>query len=93
MLNKYYGLNSLYTAENYNEYFLLSQKVIPKFDESHMLINFYGPARTFPHYKLIDVLDDKDFQTTDEVDFDESIDTWDNPDYGILNTGVLKIKL
>ncbi|KAB2847045.1 MAG: adenylate/guanylate cyclase domain-containing protein [Melioribacteraceae bacterium] len=93
VLNKYYGLNSLYTAENYDEYFLLANKVIPKFDESHMLINFYGPARTFPHYKLIDVLDDKDFKTTDEIDFEEDINTWDNPDYGILHTGVFKDKI
>ncbi|OGU33490.1 MAG: hypothetical protein A2068_10780, partial [Ignavibacteria bacterium GWB2_35_6b] len=93
ILNKYYSLPSLNTAENFDDYFLLAGKSIPKFDESHMLINFYGSARTFPHYKLIDVLDDKDFQTIDEIDFEEEINTWDNLDYGILHTGVFKDKI
>ncbi|MBU2494477.1 MAG: CHASE2 domain-containing protein [Bacteroidetes bacterium] len=93
VLNKYFGLHSLNTAENEDEYFTLAGKKIPKFDESHMLINFYGPARTFPHIKLIDVLDDKDFNTTDEIEFDEKINTWDNDDYGILHTGVFKDKI
>lgn len=93
VLNKYYSLPPLNTAENFNDHFQLADKIIPKFDESHMLINFYGSARTFPHFKLIDILDDKDFKTTDEIDFEEDINTWDNPDYGILHTGVFKDKI
>ena len=93
ILNKYYGLTSFNTAENKGDYFSFAGNLIPKFDESHMLLNYYGTSRTFPHLKLIDILDDKDFNTTDEIDLEEQINTWDNPEYGILHTGVFKDKI
>ena len=38
--------------------------------EQTILINYYGPARTFPTYSLSSVLDDADFDLKDEEDTD-----------------------
>ncbi|MDZ7269918.1 MAG: adenylate/guanylate cyclase domain-containing protein [candidate division KSB1 bacterium] len=35
---------------------------LPRFDDNSFLINFRGPARTFPTYSFASVLDDRDFQ-------------------------------
>lgn len=41
---------------------LPSRAELPRFTNSSFLINFRGPARTFPTYSLSSVLDDRDFQ-------------------------------
>ncbi|PKL83281.1 MAG: hypothetical protein CVV24_05745 [Ignavibacteriae bacterium HGW-Ignavibacteriae-3] len=93
LLNKYYGLKANNTCERKGGYFLLGDKKIPQFDAVSVLINFYGPNRTFPHVKLMDVIDDKNFKTIDELDSREEINTFDDPDYGILKSGRLKDKI
>lgn len=93
LMNKYLGLKNNETAIREENNFLLGNRIIPQFDRNSVLINFYGPSRTFPHVKLIDVLDDKDFKTTDELELEEEINTWDNPEYGILHSGMFKDKV
>ncbi|MCX7797275.1 MAG: adenylate/guanylate cyclase domain-containing protein [Melioribacter sp.] len=93
LLNKYYNLPKFYTAKKLENYFLLADKKIPQYDKNSILINFYGPSRTFPHVKLIDVLDDKGFKTVDELEISEDINTWDNPDGGWLYSNRFKDKI
>jgi adenylate cyclase len=68
VLNKYFNLESDYIAENKNGVFEFSGRELPKYDNSSVLINFYGYNRSFPHYKFIDIVDDKDYQTKDELE-------------------------
>ncbi len=77
ILNKYLSLNKNFVAKNGDEYFLLADKKIPKFDDYTFLINFYGPNNTFPTIKLIDVIDDKDFQTQDEIDYKTQLNNYE----------------
>ncbi|TSA26584.1 MAG: CHASE2 domain-containing protein, partial [Ignavibacteriales bacterium] len=77
LVNKYLGLKGTDTAKIDNNFFILGNKKIPKFDQTSVLINIYGSSRTFPHIKLMDVLDDKEFKTKDEIDFDTDINSWD----------------
>lgn len=93
LVNKYYGLNSSTTAERKNGFFLLGAKKIPQYDATTVLINFYGPSRTFPYVKLMDVIDDKDFKTIDEINSGVEINTWDDPGYGLLQSGKFKDKI
>ncbi|MGD8778260.1 MAG: adenylate/guanylate cyclase domain-containing protein [Ignavibacteria bacterium] len=93
LLNKYYGEHQFYTCNYTDEHFVYHGKVIPRFDRTSILINFYGPARTFPHYKFINVLDDKDFKTTDEIELEVELNTWDDPDYGLLHSGIFRDKI
>jgi adenylate cyclase len=77
LVNKYLGLKGTDTAVVSDGFFTLGDKIIPKYDKTSVLINFYGSSRTFPHIKLMDVLDDKEFKTKDEIDFDTDINLWD----------------
>ncbi|MFA8342085.1 MAG: CHASE2 domain-containing protein [Rhodothermaceae bacterium] len=95
VLNKLYKKKQSYRAENKTDFFEYENIRIPKYASNSILINYYSLEKDvdFKHIKLIDVLDDKDFKTIDEIEFGESLDTWDNPDYGILHSGIFKDKI
>ncbi len=93
LLNKYYGLKNDETAVRKNGFFQLGKKDIPQYDNQSVLINFYGPSGTFRHIKLIDVLDDMDFKTVDEIDLGVDLNTWDTRDGGWLHSGIFKNKV
>lgn len=93
LLNKCFGLGSTATAARKSGNFILGKKRIPQFDATSVLINFYGPNGTFPRVKLIDVLDDKNFKTIDELETGVDLNTWDTPDGGWLYSGKFKDKV
>lgn len=93
VLNKYLNLDQRTTSDKSGDYFILGEKKIPRFTSNSMLINFYGADRKFPRYKMIDVLDDREFQTVSEIDFETDLNAWDDPDFGLLHSGVLKGKI
>ena len=91
ILNKYYGMENDYVASRGDDYFDYNNKRIPQFDRYSTLVNFYGSNGTFKRIPLIDVLDDKDFKTIDEVDGIE-LNIWDSED-GLLQSGIFKDKI
>ncbi|KAF0152620.1 MAG: adenylate cyclase [Ignavibacteria bacterium] len=91
VLNKYYNLTNDFTAQRMEDVFVFQNKIIPQFDRYSSLVNFYGASGTFKRVPLIDVLDDKDFDTVDEVDGVE-LNIWDSAG-GILESGKLKDKI
>ncbi len=95
ILNKYYGLPNDYSAKSKGGNFIFGSKIIPKFDNFSYLINYYGSnlQSKFKRVSLIDVLNDKSFKTTDELDVGEDINTWDDPDFGLLYSGIFKDKI
>lgn len=93
VLNKYFKLPSLHAAEETDDYFILSGIKIPRFDREAMLLNFYGPSNTFKYFNFLDVLDDAEFKTKDEIDFGTDINTWDDPVNGYLQSGIFKDKI
>lgn len=93
VVNKYYNLPSLTVSDITPDYFILHGHNVPRFDRISMLINFYGPSRTFKYFDFIDVLDDKSFKTKDEIELGEDINTWDDPANGYLNSGIFKNKI
>ncbi|MCX7761668.1 MAG: adenylate/guanylate cyclase domain-containing protein [Candidatus Kryptonium sp.] len=94
----YYGLtiDSIYDLPPKNPFengtFKFGSLEIPKFDDKTWLINFAGPAGSFKYISFIDVLDDKEFKTKDELEYGD-INTFDNPDYGLLYDNVFKDKI
>ncbi len=76
--------------------FVMGAYAIPKFDDYSMLINYAGPAYTFPVYPFDNVLDDAEFDLLDEFDIDAFDDPGD-PDLGLppglLHSGILKDKI
>ena len=71
------GLKGTDTAKIDNDYFIIGNKKIPKFDRTSVLINIYGPSRTFQHFNLIDIIDDKEFKTKDELENGIDINQWE----------------
>ncbi len=61
--------------QNFQNNFIMEEYNIPKFDVNSMLINYSGPARTFPYFPFDNVLDDEDFDLLDEFD----LDAFDDP--------------
>ncbi len=93
LLNKRFSYPPLFTAENTAGSFRYGSLSVPKYDDVSFLINYYGPDRTFRHINIADILDDSGFTTLDEQSTGEAINTFDDPDFGILFDGTLKNKI
>ncbi|RCK73062.1 MAG: Adenylate cyclase [Ignavibacteriae bacterium] len=93
VLNKYFALPSLSIPEITTKYFIYHNIKIPTYDEYSALINYYGPSGTFTTVKFVDVIDDKEFQTKEEKETGEEINTFDDPDGGYLYDGTFKDKI
>jgi len=93
ILNKYFQKPPFHTAENTPSEFLYEGRRIPKADPLSMYINYYGPDRTYLHIKFADVLDDAEFKTVEELELEEDINTFDDPDVGYLHDETFKDKI
>lgn len=94
LMNKYLHLPSTEVCKEEGNYFVLGGRRIPKFDDVSMLINFYGLSdQTFKQVDIVDVLDDKTFQTNEEINLNTDINAFDDPDYGLLHTNTFKDKI
>ncbi|HVN47372.1 MAG TPA: CHASE2 domain-containing protein [Bacteroidota bacterium] len=58
--------------------FRWNNRVIPRFDETSFLLNFYGPDHTFRYVPFSQVIDDSTFQTKDELELGEQINAFDS---------------
>lgn len=81
LLQKYFSTQ--FVIKNKENTFELNDIKIPKFSYNSILLNFYSieNGKDFRMIKLIDVLDDEEFKTKDEIDFGEDINTWADPDF------------
>jgi len=93
LLNKYFNLPTDNTAKINKSTFRLAEIEIPKYDNISMLINFYGGDKSFPRYNFLDIIDDSEFKTTEELDYEEDINTWDDPEFGLLYSNAFKDKI
>jgi adenylate cyclase len=66
---------------------------IPLYLNETMLINYYGgPTGTFPEFDFDQVIDDSSYMTVSELEIFE-INTFDDPEYGLLHQGVFRDKI
>jgi adenylate cyclase len=97
-LNRYFQYPPMYIAPTSTSNgripaFVYYNKDIPKYRQSTFLINYYGGSGTFPSVPLEQVLDDKDFQTKEELEFPGlETNTFDEPD-GYLTNGTFTDKI
>ncbi len=73
--------------------FLIGDRVVPNFDGTSVAINYYGPTRTFKYLQFSDVMDDKDFKTRDELAMGVDVNTFDDPDFGYIKSGLFKNRI
>lgn len=93
MLNVYFRHDHLYTVSIEDDHFSYLDRTIPRYDGTSFLINYYGHSGTFHRMKLADILDDREFQTVEELTYGEEINTFDDEEIGYLNTGVFRDKI
>jgi len=93
VLNKYFSKEYSYVPEKKGQSFIYLNHTIPVYEASSFLINFYGPSGTFPRTDIINVVDDAEFITNDEKELQTDINIWDDPQTGLINTGLFKDKI
>ena len=94
LMNKYLGLPSTTVCKDDGKFFVLGDRRIPKFDDVSILINYHGLAeKTYKKFDIADILDDKTFTTNEEAKLHTEINTFDDPDYGLLQSGIFKNKI
>ena len=96
VLKIYKGYDRKMELQNLPDRFVLGDYSIPKFGVNSMLINYHGPAGTFPYNSFDGILDDKDFDLIEEFD----LDAFDDPGFpeegippGPLHSDVFKDKI
>ncbi len=96
VIKKYLKMDPQTAVKSLPDKFIFGSYEIPKYNSYSSLINYAGPARTFPHYSFDAVLDDVDFDLRAEYDLDVFDDPGD-PDLGLppglLFSGQLKDKI
>ncbi len=94
LLNVYFNQPPMHTAAVEGDNFNFLGRLIPKYDSTSFLINYYGPSGVFRRVNIADVLDDKDFLTVDEMEHPgEEVNTFDDPDNGYLTDGTFNGKI
>jgi len=96
LLKVYQGIPEEVTIQDSVEFFQLDTFKIPKINSYSTLINYFGPAGTFPQYSFDVVLDDEDFDLVEDFDLDSFSDPGDlekGIPPGLLYSGVLKDKI
>ncbi|MGM0587311.1 MAG: CHASE2 domain-containing protein [Bacteroidota bacterium] len=74
-------------------YFQLGPYRIPEYQENYMLINYHGGPGYFPEYSLETVIDDSEFTTNSEAEFEMELNSFDEPGFGLLHKGVFEDKI
>ncbi|MEX2605519.1 MAG: adenylate/guanylate cyclase domain-containing protein [Gracilimonas sp.] len=78
---------------NNSEYFKLGPYSILKDRTNSFLINYYGPEGTFPEVSLDEVIDDSSYTTVFEKELGFDVNSFDDPDLGLLQKGVFQDKI
>lgn len=93
VLRNYQGVDELQSIiSDYNN-MRIGPFSIPLYKDDTMLINYYGgPTGTFPEFDFDQVIDDSGYLTVSEMEIFE-INTFDDPEYGLLHQGVFKDKI
>jgi adenylate cyclase len=92
-LNRFLGIGTGTVPVRQDGTFLYAGRRLPAADATSVLINYYGPSGTFPHVAFHDVIDDASYTTVEEASTGESIDTFSDPDYGILHDDTFRNKI
>jgi len=94
VLNRYFGRPPLTLPGRSDDgAFLIGGIEVPAYDEASVLINYFGPSRSFRHVDIADVLDDESFTTVEEARSGAQINLFSDPDFGYLFDGTFRDKI
>lgn len=93
-LNRYYRLAPLTRVKIGEEYFVLKDRAIPKYDETSFLLNYYGPEKYENGFRYVDfrqVIDDATFKTKEELEAGVDFDMFDEGTKSIFKNKVVLV--
>ena len=70
-------LPPLTRAKITDDFFVLRDRQIPKYDPATFLLSYYGPNETFRYEKFSQVIDDSSFKTKEELEIEEDLNLFD----------------
>lgn len=76
-----------------SDYFKLGPYSILKDRPNSFIINYYGPEGTFEEISLEEVIDDASYTTVFESELEFDVNTFDDPDTGLLQSGIFEDKI
>jgi len=93
-LNRHFQLEPNTTPELIGNYIVIgtaqgAYRVIPKYDQRSMLLNYYGPNKTIPYIDFSQAIDDAGFQTNDELEIGEDLNLFEGSESLFRNKIVL----
>lgn len=93
VLNTYLGFAPMTVPAVVQGGFEYAGRRIPAVDPSSFLVSYYAPSGSFPRVGFHDLVDDEGFTTTEERATGEQINTFSDPDFGLLQSGMLRGKI
>jgi adenylate cyclase len=91
ILRKYLG-DTTQVRETQDALYIGSLRVPKSLDGRTMLINYHGGPQAFPQHSFEEVIDDASFLTSEEEE-DFQVNTFDDPEFGLLYTDKFKDKI
>jgi len=93
VLRNYKDIPSTEKLIETDNYFQLGDIKMLKSRSGLMIINFYGPPKTYAQYDMWQVVDDNEITTVSEIAFEEEVNGFDDPEFGLLYTDIFRDKI
>ncbi|MEX2191705.1 MAG: adenylate/guanylate cyclase domain-containing protein [Bacteroidota bacterium] len=93
-LNRHFQLGPDVTPQLTDEYILIgtekgAYRIVPKYDDRSLLLNYYGPNKTIPYIDFAQAIDDASFNTKDELEIGEELNLFEGSESLFRNKIVL----
>lgn len=93
-LDRYFKLEPLTRVKVTEDSFILKDRVIPKYDATSLMLNYYGPGKYengFRYIPFSQVIDDSAFKTKDEIDYATDINAFDEGTKSLIKNKIVLV--
>ncbi|GJQ20239.1 MAG: adenylate/guanylate cyclase domain-containing protein [Bacteroidia bacterium] len=94
VLNRHFQLDPTATPQLIDDFIVIgtaqgAYRVIPRFDDRSLLLNYYGPNKSIPYIDFAQAIDDAGFNTKDEIEIGEELNLFEGSEALFRNKIVL----
>ncbi len=93
-LDRYLKFPPLTRVKDTEQNFVLANRVIPKYDATSFMLNYYGPSKYengFRYIPFAQVIDDSTFKTKDELDYETDINAFDEGTKSLIKNKIVLV--